>query len=538
MGPSCVGSMKARPFLAAVLAVTLLLGGLGLGGWWLVLSRSPLQLRHQPLRLPEAARFVPRQAPLSLFLLSDVERPLAYARAVAPVRQRRQAAEALARLRDGALAVAGLDYGGELAGWLGDEIGFSLIGGSAEAAPDGWLLSLRSRDAEGGRRFLQRFWQTRSLAGSDLQVSSYRGLGLISGRGALLGREVGPLATALIHDDLVLIASGRGVLEQALDVSQIDGLNLASTDSFRTGLQQLAEGVVLLRARPAALERWLGLPAAAAPQVRELLASLRPEGRGVAVAARLRLADGPLTWPAATGPVLASQELLAALHGPAASLALLQDPAGLPALLQPGLQRALSRADGPLPALVSQAASGPLLWADDADGWLLGTATGQPAPEALQPALAGESLVTAPLRLPEGTEVRVWTRLSLPPLRRGRREQGAELQAELLGSYAPSGPVSWWARTLPRLQEQLESRQGPRERLAQLAALERQAAPFQWALEASRSRQLLRQWRGWKLLAGLGGQPLSDAVSGLALALGPSEEGLQLTAQLDFDARS
>ena len=530
--------MKARPFLAAVLAVTLLLGGLGLGGWWLVLSRSPLQLRHQPLRLPEAARFVPRQAPLSLFLLSDLERPLAYARAVAPVRQRRQAAEAMARLRDGALAAAGLDYGGELAGWLGDEIGFSLIGGAAGTDPDGWLLSLRSRDGEGGRRFLQRFWQTRSLAGSDLQVSSYRGLGLISGRGALLGRQVGPIATALIHDDLVLIASGRGVLEQALDVSQIDGLNLASTDSFRAGLQQLGEGVALLQARPAALERWLGLPAEAGSQVRELLASLRPEGRGLAVAARLRLADGSLAWPAAGGASLAPQELLTALHGPVASLALLQDPPGLPALLQPFLQRALAAADGPLPALLSQAAHGPLLWADDADGWLLGTAAGQPDPEALQPALDGESLVRAPLTLPDGQAVRVWTRLSLPPARRGRRDLGSPLQVELLGSYAPSGPVSWWARSLPRLQEQLESRQGPRERLAQLAALERPEAPFQWALAAGRSRQLLRQWRAWQLLAGLGGQPLSEAVSGLALALEPADAGLKLTARLDFASRS
>ena len=119
MGPSCVGRMKARRFLAVVLAVTLLLLGLAAGAWWLVWQRSPLQLQQRQLVPPRAARFVPRDAALSFYLLSDPEEPLAYARAVAPSRQRRQAGEAVARLREGAFGAAGLDYAGGLAGGLG-----------------------------------------------------------------------------------------------------------------------------------------------------------------------------------------------------------------------------------------------------------------------------------------------------------------------------------------------------------------------------------------------------------------------------------
>ena len=74
----------------------------------------------------------------------------------------------------------------------------------------GWVLALTSNDSDGARRFLQRFWQTRSLAGTDLRISSYRGMGVISGRGALQGRQQQPLATALIDDNLLLLASGRG----------------------------------------------------------------------------------------------------------------------------------------------------------------------------------------------------------------------------------------------------------------------------------------------------------------------------------------
>ena len=221
--------MKARPFLAAVLAAALALLSLGATGWWLLVQRSPLGLQNQHLALPLAARFVPRTAPLSVHWLLSPEQPAAYARAVAAPRQRREAAAAADRLRDGAFAAAGLDYASELAPWLGRESSFALLTPPAAQEPPGWVLALRSRDSEGARRFLQRFWQSRSLAGTDLQISSYRGMGLISGRGALLGQDPQPLATALINDELVLIASGRGVLEQALDVSQIDELNQAAS---------------------------------------------------------------------------------------------------------------------------------------------------------------------------------------------------------------------------------------------------------------------------------------------------------------------
>ncbi|MEI6360355.1 MAG: DUF3352 domain-containing protein, partial [Synechococcus sp. ELA619] len=208
--------MKARPFLAAVLAAAVLLFGLGIGGWWLLLQRSPLALQQHALSLPLAARFVPRSVPLSLHWLVAADEPASYLRAVARPGERRKAAAAAERLRDGVFATAGLDYASELAPWLGEEISLALLTPPTPDHPPGWVLALRSRDTEGARRFLQRFWQTRSLAGTDLHITSYRGMGLISGRGALVGQQPQPIATALINDDLVLIASGRGALEQAL----------------------------------------------------------------------------------------------------------------------------------------------------------------------------------------------------------------------------------------------------------------------------------------------------------------------------------
>lgn len=318
--------MKARPFLAVVMAGVLALLSLGIGSWWWVVRSSPLHLQHQRLAAPLASRFVPRQAPLSLHLLTSPDQLEGYARAVTPGRQRRQAAEALARLRDGVFAVAGLDYGQELGGWIGDETSLTLFSPEPGGGSTGWVLALRSRDAQGARRFLQRFWQTRSLAGTNLQVSTYRGMGLISGRGALVGQESRPLATALIDDDLVLIGSGRGVLEQALDVSQIDELNQAASPRFQEALNRLGEGAALITARPEGLVAWLGLPADPALQAAttDLVLALRPDGRSLVL-------DGLLGLSQPLPPLQASEssDLTAALRARPSSLALLQDPAQL-----------------------------------------------------------------------------------------------------------------------------------------------------------------------------------------------------------------
>ncbi|MFM8603939.1 MAG: DUF3352 domain-containing protein [Cyanobium sp.] len=542
--------MKGRPFLAVVLAVALLAFGLGLGGWSLVWRRSPLQLQHQALTVPAAARFVPRQAALSLYLASDGKQPVAYARALAPTRKRREAVAAVEGLRDAAFAVAGLDYRDELASWLAPGIALALFDGAPAdpppaasspglTAPGGWLLALRSRDDDGARRFLQRSRQTRSLAGTDLQVSSYRGMGLISGRGALVGRDPVPLATALVNDDLVLIASGRGVLEQALDVSQIDELNQATLPRLQRGLDQLGEGVALLLARPAALERWLALPLPQDPAQRPalLLAALRPQGTALLLDGLLEL---PAPLPFSPADPARQRALLTGLAGQPASLALLQDPAALLAqpLLAPLVRRAIAaEAAGSLPALVGAGDGGPMLAARGDQGWQLGTPADQPTPERLEAALAAEGLIAAPLELGERSAL-VWTRLQADP-RRGRGDSAGadQLRASLAGWRSAEGSQAWWGDSLALLEARPASG-GAAQRLQQrLEALERPAAPLRWALESEPARALLQPWRPWRLLTALAGGGLEQPVRGLALAVDGEEAGgaaLRLQARLEL----
>ena len=538
--------MKARPFLLAVAAAVLVLLTTALGLWWAMAQQSPLKLVGQPLVLPRAARFVPKDASLSLHWLSDPVRMPAYAQAVAPVSRRRQARDSTQQLRDGAFALAGLDFVGELADWIGPQVSLSLIAPVADV-PAGWVLALTSLDQDGAKRFLQRFWQTRSLAGTDLQISRYRGMGLISGRGALLGREPQPIATALIDDDLLLIASSRGVLEQSLDVSQLDALHQLGDAALEADLKQLGRGAALLTADPAAMATWLGIPSSISDRddFVGLVAALEPKGTALNLDAVLRFRQ-PLG--SAGNGVTLSQSLMRSAGGSASALAVLSDPAALLSpqsedpvaqWLAPVLQETLQTLGAEAASAVVGLDAGPLLWEQGKEGWLLGTSSDQPGLEAVDADLQAKGLVRSALPS-DGSVLEVWTRLA-----RQQQRGEASLQAQLAVALERESGQDWWGQTLDALTTR-QDYSALEPRLDQLQALQDEgAAPLaqQLALATEPSRAQLQKWRPWSLIQSVAGRPLLPAVQELAVAAGlDQEEGagqegsnrLRLRAQLRF----
>ena len=538
--------MKARSFLLAVAAAVLVLLTTALGLWWAMAQQSPLKIVGQALVLPRAARFVPKDASLSLHWLSDPVRMPAYAQAVAPVSRRRQARDSTQQLRDGAFALAGLDFVGELADWIGPQVSLSLLAPVADA-PAGWVLALTSLDQDGAKRFLQRFWQTRSLAGTDLQISRYRGMGVISGRGALLGREPQPIATALIDDDLLLIASSRGVLEQSLDVSQLDALHQLGDSALEADLKQLGRGAALLTADPAAMATWLGMPSSISDRddLVGLVAALDPKGTALNLDAVLRFRQ-PLG--SAGNGITLSHSLLRSAGGSASALAVLSDPAALLSpqsdapvaqWLAPVLQETLQTLGAEGASAVVGLDAGPLLWEQGEEGWLLGTSSDQPGLEAVDADLQAKGLVRSALPS-DGSALEVWTRLA-----RQRQRGEASLQAQLAVALERESGQDWWGQTLDALTTR-QDHAALEPRLDQLRALQDEgAAPLaqQLALATEPSRAQLQKWRPWRLIQSVAGQPLLPAVQELALAAGPDqEEGagqagsnrLRLRAQLRF----
>ena len=525
--------MQARSFLTAVSAALLSLVLLATGLIWTMDRRSPLHLAEQPLQLPRSARFVPRDASVSLHWLADPSRLPAYAQAVAPASERRAARDGARAWRNGAFALAGLEFDAELAPWIGSELGLTLLDGAADP---GWVLALTSRDSDGARRFLQRFWQTRSLAGTDLQISSYRGIGVISGRGALIGRDPQPLATALIDDDLLLLASGRGVLEQSLDVSQLKDQHQLGDQRLQQTVADLGDGVAVLTASPAAMQRWLQLPVELTERsdLAGLVASLRPDGATLAADAVLAFRDklSPERWP----PL---KDLSDTAGGRALWLAQLQNPSRL---LDSDDQHPLAQWLGPIlrSQLKDQAAAatlveldeGPLLWQHQADGWLLTTSREQPQQAVVDAQLQEQGLSRSELD-GDGETLAVWTRLVR------QRGRSAGLEAQLAVAQAHAGSVDWWGETLTALKHRQDTR-GVQPRLRQWQAMGHDGRPSHaLLLGAEPSQNLLAGWQPWAFVQALAGQSLKGQVQGLSLVVDVDEQDevgttLPLHARLDL----
>ena len=126
--------------------------------------------------------------------------------------------------------------------------------------------------------------------------------------------------------------------------------------------------------------------------------------------------------------------------------------------------------------------------------------------------------------------MRVWTRLEAGP----NAAAAPPLQASLEAARSTEGTIAWWGQDLEVLKQQRESRQGPKQRQAQVAALEMAKAPLQWALGPAKAQELLQRWTTWRLLSGLAGQPLAASVDGLVVGLEGEANGVHLKARLSF----
>jgi hypothetical protein len=255
--------MKLRSFfysLAASVLVLLLVGGSIF--FWLV-AQSPLSLLEGRLPVPDAAMFVPRQAPAMVSLLVNPDHLEAFRQVVASPQTRRRSRAEFHQFRQSLLSSTGLDYQTDIQPWLGEEITFAVTTPDIDRQSEngrqpGYLLALNIRDLEQSREFLQRFWQKQALTGRELIVERYQGVELIHARPSLPAvkplssssqsssdkpdSSLKSLATARVGDRFVLFANHPKVLRQAINNVQVPDLGLPSTRQYQQALASLQQG--------------------------------------------------------------------------------------------------------------------------------------------------------------------------------------------------------------------------------------------------------------------------------------------------------
>lgn len=253
--------MKRRSFFTVLASVAAALLLIGAGGLAWILAQSPLALlQGGAIASPQAAMFVPPQAPLVASLLTNPTKLEAFRQVLAQPGDRRQSRQEVQRVIQSLLAGTGLSYQQDVRPWLGDEATWAVTTVDQDRDPSnglqpGYLLALSTRDPVRSREFLQAFWQKQASAGKLPTFEAYKGTQLIYGD---TDNAAVTQATALVGDRFVLFANGPAVLKDAISNVQAPELNLLHSEAYQTALDTLTpKRIGLIYSNVPALTQWL-----------------------------------------------------------------------------------------------------------------------------------------------------------------------------------------------------------------------------------------------------------------------------------------
>ncbi|HEY9616283.1 MAG TPA: DUF3352 domain-containing protein [Microcoleaceae cyanobacterium] len=254
--------MKLRSFFSVLLALVVVLLLTGAGGFYWIMAQSPLNLLARgKAATPEAAIFVPKQAPAVVSLLVEPERLESFRQTIARPGERHRTRSELEKFKQGLFASTGLSYQNDLEPWIGDEITFAVTAldldrDRSNGTQPGYLLAMATKDPDRSREFLQLFWQKQALVGTDLVFEQYEGVNLIYGEQLQLQAieaatssdsedktpailPIPSLATALVADKFVLFANHPKVLREAINNVQAPDLNLSQVSFYTQALESM-----------------------------------------------------------------------------------------------------------------------------------------------------------------------------------------------------------------------------------------------------------------------------------------------------------
>jgi hypothetical protein len=245
--------MKRSLFFSAIATVVVVLLLIGVGGFYWINSQSPLSLlRGGTTNTPEAAIFVPKQAPAMVSLLVNPEKLESLRQLAARPSDRRQSRQELERFKSSLLASSSLDYRQDIQPWLGEEVTLALTSpdidrDATNGNQPGYLMVLTSRNPAKSREFLQLLFSQRAIAGRDLVSETYQGVNIFSDRDRVNAgahsraplQERISLVGAAVGDRFILFANHPKVLREAINNVQAPDLSLNDSAQYQHALSLL-----------------------------------------------------------------------------------------------------------------------------------------------------------------------------------------------------------------------------------------------------------------------------------------------------------
>lgn len=272
--------MNRRSFFSSLAAGVVVLLLIGIGGYFWIVSQSPLTLlRGGSKTEPTAAIFVAKQAPVMVCVLVNPEKLESLAQLATRPGDRRRKQKQLNGLKTSLLADTDLDYRRDIQPWLGEEITLAVTSGDFDrdetnGKQPGYLMALATKDSAKSREFLQLLFSKRAIAGRNLVSEQYKGVNLIFDTQQLgvipdtakKSQSLKPerqtenyLAGSVVGDHFVLFANHPKVLREAINNVQVADLNLTSSSQYQQALNLLPSrriGVAFLNLPN--VTQWLG----------------------------------------------------------------------------------------------------------------------------------------------------------------------------------------------------------------------------------------------------------------------------------------
>ncbi len=537
--------MKVNSLRLLFAAVTALLLFLFSSLWWYIDQQRPLAIENPSLELPQTAKFVPNHASLTIHLMLNPNDFPAYTQVLFKTNNRKKILKGADELRNSLFAFAGLDFDKEISEWVGSEISFGLLETDEGKKPPAWVIAISSRDTDSAKLFLQEFWQPKSLKPTDLQISNKKVSEAITGKGDLLEIERNQLKSALINEDLLLIASGQEALQEALNVSQIANRNQLGNERLHAVIGEFGNGVALITASPTAFHKWLGAPLKLSQRndLKEFVAAIGSDGRDLAV-------EGVLLFTNPLSEIInRTEQGLALLNnsgGPAGGLAVLSAPAQLidqmspnplAQWIGPSIKKHLATSDLVGAKSITELTEGAFIWLEEPDGWVLGTEQWSPKVSKIDEILSSENLTKTELISTTGI-IEAWSKL-VTHVNNGEER----LKAEVPLMVKKGSEENWWSGNLIALRQRNDLK-ALQPRLDQLNSLVREnkgtyQPSQQLAVGTASAQKLLKSWRPWVLVQASTGRSLNPIVKGLAIAMGFDKDidpsSIYLNAKLSMD---
>ncbi len=238
-----------RGILGAVILLILMLGSVIFWLW----TQSPLTVLRAEPEIPEIVGLLPRSTAAMVVLDTPVDQLQDLIQTAAPPPRRRNTRRLQNRLLSPqgpgifgkVFTVGDLDFRREIQPWLGEELIWAMVPLEDEEETEteaemGSLLVLSSQDFDRSLLFLNLIWQRQELAGKPLQISTYKGVQIVS---VPVSEDpaLGQLCGAAFTKDFVIFADQPQVLQQAIDTWQKPELSLRATPVYRNTLTHVRD---------------------------------------------------------------------------------------------------------------------------------------------------------------------------------------------------------------------------------------------------------------------------------------------------------